>query len=127
MYNAGKVIGGILIFLVLISFPVWYNAASGKGSYRPELDVGTQEKQCVEPTAFMRGSHMLMLDDWRNSVVREGSRLYVASDGKKFDMSLTRTCLSCHTKREKFCDQCHDYATVTPDCWNCHVTPQEKP
>jgi hypothetical protein len=109
----------------LISFPLWYNAASGRGSYRPVLDVGTQEKQCVEPATYMRASHMRMLDEWRNAVVREGDRLYAASDGKEYNMSLTRTCLKCHAKKEKFCDQCHSYEAVTPNCWNCHVIPEE--
>ena len=108
MYDAGKIIIGIVIFLCLITLPILYNAATGKGDYTPELDVGTQEKACVEPTTFMKASHMQMLDEWRDSVVRDGKRLYVASDGKKYDMSLTRTCLGCHAKKEKFCDQCHD-------------------
>jgi hypothetical protein len=51
-------------------------------------------------------------------------------------------CLRCHTNRETFCTQCHDYVNVlqmgpvqgfqdSPEpqrgirCWNCHVDPKE--
>jgi nitrate/TMAO reductase-like tetraheme cytochrome c subunit len=40
-------------------------------------------------------------------------------------MSLSQTCLGCHSNKEKFCDSCHTYSGVKPNCWNCHVVPQE--
>ena len=73
----------------------------------------------------MRNSHMDLLNTWRNSVVRENSRDYEATDGKVYRMSLTGTCLGCHTNKKEFCDRCHDYVSVAPDCWNCHVVPEE--
>ncbi|MFH0811696.1 MAG: sulfate reduction electron transfer complex DsrMKJOP subunit DsrJ [Pseudomonadota bacterium] len=125
MYDSDKIIPGLIIFLVIITFPIWYNVMSGKASYRPEPKIVTQEKQCVESTPYMKSSHMKLLDLWRNQVVREGSRLYESADGKTYTMSLTNTCLDCHSNKEKFCDQCHNYVGVTPTCWNCHVIPEE--
>ena len=67
---------------------------------------------------------MTLLNQWRDSVVRNGERVYVADDGTKYNMSLTKTCLDCHANREKFCDECHNYVGLEPYCWNCHVTPK---
>jgi hypothetical protein len=125
MYDSGKIIAGIIIFLILITSPVWYNVVSGKAAYTPKLEIVTKEKQCVEPKQFMRAKHMELMDEWRLSVVRAGNRIYTASDGRTYDMSLTRTCLGCHSNKEQFCDRCHNYASVTPTCWNCHVIPKE--
>jgi len=54
MHDAGKIIGGLIIFLALITSPIWYNMASGKADYTPELKYVTTEKQCVMPTEYMR-------------------------------------------------------------------------
>ncbi len=74
----------------------------------------------------MRDSHMKLLIQWRDQVVRENKRLYKGSDEKTHTMSLTNTCLNCHSNKEQFCDQCHNYVGVTPTCWNCHIIPEEK-
>jgi hypothetical protein len=125
MYNAGKIIVGIIIFLALFSVPFWYNV--GKSATPPKLEVGTTEKQCVESTAFMKSSHMTLLNDWRDDVVRNGKRIYVSSTGKKYDMSLQNTCVKCHAKKEEFCDRCHTYLNASPNCWDCHISPEFKP
>jgi hypothetical protein len=72
----------------------------------------------------MRATHMEMLDEWRDRVVREGERMYQASDGKSYEMSLTHTCLECHSNKAEFCDACHNYTAVTPYCWDCHIDPK---
>jgi len=46
-------------------------------------------------------------------------------DGKTWDKSLSRTCMSCHTNRMQFCNECHTYVDVDPDCWDCHVEPEK--
>jgi len=125
MYNGGKIIAGLIVFICLITFPVWYNIVSGKASYRPELKIVTEEKGCVESTEYMRTEHMQLLDTWRNSVVRENKRTYTSNSGKRYDMSLSNTCLKCHSNKADFCDQCHNYLEVSPTCWNCHVIPEE--
>ncbi|MGI6552597.1 MAG: sulfate reduction electron transfer complex DsrMKJOP subunit DsrJ [Bacillota bacterium] len=128
MYNGGRILVGVCIFLVLVTFPFWN--AIGRSTAAPELDLDTpviqqlSEKKCVEPAAVMRENHMQLLDDWRNQVVREGNRVYTAADGTEYQMSLQNTCLSCHSNKADFCDQCHDYAGITPDCWTCHLEPE---
>ena len=124
MNNRGMIIAGIIIFLCLITFPIWYNVVGGKAAYAPELKIVSEEKQCIESTKYMRAKHMQLLNDWRNSVVRDGKRTYTALDGKKYDMSLSNTCLNCHSNKADFCDKCHNYVEVTPTCWNCHVVPE---
>jgi hypothetical protein len=129
MYDAKKVSLGILIFLVLLTFPFWY----GKGRAVPSLQLKIDtpeiarlaEKKCLEPTAYMRASHMELIDSWRQAVVRDGQRYYVTSSGKNVSMSLSQSCLGCHSNKEQFCDTCHNYAAVNPNCWSCHNVPKE--
>ena len=130
MYDAKKIVPGLLIFFGLVTFPLWYSA--GKATPPPDLKLDTpaiqelKEKKCIEPTAYMRANHMELLDYWRNSVVRQGDRIYVASDGKEYFMGLSGNCLQCHSNKDKFCDRCHNYEAVKPTCWSCHVIPEEK-
>lgn len=129
MSDAKKVSIGILIFLVLLTFPFWY----GKGRAVPSLQLKIDtpeiarlaEKKCLEPTAYMRASHMELIDSWREAVVREGQRYYVTSSGRNVTMSLSQSCLGCHSNKEQFCDTCHNYAGVKPNCWSCHNVPKE--
>ncbi len=123
MQHLGKILAGLVIFLLFITSPIWYNLAMGKADQVPQLERPAQEKNCVEDVAFMRSSHMNLLDDWRNSVVRDKNRVYVSSDGKKYEMSLSKTCTKCHANTEQFCDKCHNYLAVDPTCWQCHVQP----
>jgi len=123
MYNSGKILTGTVIFLVLVTYPFWANVGKPVGPLK--LDVGTQEKQCVEPTAYMKSSHMLLLNQWRDEAVRNGKRVYVSSTGKKYDISLQNTCTNCHTRKTEFCDRCHNYVDVAPRCWECHIAPKE--
>jgi len=124
MYDAGKIIPGIIIFFCLMSFPIWFSVASGGINYTPEINLPVDEEQCVESTEYMRANHMNMLVDWREEVVRDNLRTYTASDGKEYIKSLTDTCISCHSPKDKFCTQCHDYVATKPYCWNCHVDPE---
>ncbi len=69
---------------------------------------------------------MQMLDEWRDDVVRNNDRTYTSADyGTTFDKSLSNTCMDCHSNKAEFCDSCHDYSSVTPYCWECHVEPKE--
>jgi len=119
MYDAGKIVLGLGVFAGLVTGPVWYAAARGKGE-PPELQRPADAKECIEPTKWIRAKHMELLDEWRDAVVRRGERVYVATDGRHHDMSLTGTCLRCHVDPEKFCIKCHDYAGVEAFCWDCH-------
>jgi hypothetical protein len=69
--------------------------------------------------------HMDLLNEWRDDVVRKGKRIYTSPGGKKYNMSLSNTCMECHSNKAEFCDECHQYAGVDPYCWNCHIEPKE--
>ncbi|MCL4491217.1 MAG: sulfate reduction electron transfer complex DsrMKJOP subunit DsrJ [Nitrospirae bacterium] len=121
-----------MIFFGLATFPFFYNM--GKAIAKPEPKVDTpeimklakQDRKCVESKEFMRAEHMQLLNEWRDSVVRSNTRVYVNAEGKKFDMSLQNTCMRCHSNKKKFCDECHNYMAVKPYCWDCHIAPKEK-
>ncbi len=127
MYDGSKIIPGLILFVALALSPILYNAATGEAAGKPELTLPAQEKQCVEAADYMRANHMELLVAWREGVVRQGQRTYLAGDGKQYEMSLTGTCLQqCHTQKTEFCDRCHDYAGVSLNCWSCHVVPEER-
>jgi hypothetical protein len=129
LYNGGKIVAGIVVFVIVITIPFWYSR--GKSAAPPVLSLDTpaiaqlKEKRCVENTSFMRKSHMKLLDTWREGAVREGKRLHTASDGRVFEVSLSGTCLKCHSNKEQFCDRCHNYVGVKPTCFSCHSIPGE--
>jgi hypothetical protein len=124
MFDAGKVGIGLAAFVVLGTLPLTYNLFSGRASGKPSLTIGTQAKECVLPAEEMRATHMKLLDEWRDRVVRDDERMTHASGGRTFRMSLTGTCLGCHTQKAEFCDRCHGYAAVDLDCFGCHLTPE---
>ena len=129
MYDLGKVIVGLAIFLVLATSPLWINALSEGDSAAPEIKSPPNgATTCVKDKDWMRSSHMDLLNEWRDDVVRREDRWYVFEvDGVETTVrkSLTETCLSCHSNKTEFCDACHTYAAVDPYCWNCHVLPKE--
>ncbi|MGE5618205.1 MAG: sulfate reduction electron transfer complex DsrMKJOP subunit DsrJ [Sphingomonadaceae bacterium] len=125
MYDGGKIVPGLILFLGLLLTPFWYNAGAGRAAAKPEIVKPVDEKACVEPAEFMRANHMRLLIDWREDAVRGGDLLYVAGDGRKHDKSLSNNCMKCHSNKEEFCDRCHDYAQVKPNCWDCHTVPKE--
>lgn len=123
MYDSNKVLLGIIIFLVIFTSPIWYNMAIGNAEGPPVLEYVTDAKNCVENTEWMTANHMNMLIEWRDIVVRDDLHVYIASDGKRYEMSLSHTCMNCHPNKANFCDRCHDYEVVDPNCWTCHVEP----
>ncbi|MDP8238849.1 MAG: hypothetical protein P9X24_07150 [Candidatus Hatepunaea meridiana] len=159
MYNGGKIIIGLIIFLIAMTSPIWYNATFGDTSGMPDIEIITKDipgkDKCVLPREEMRSSHMDILDDWRDIVIRDGKRVHTTPDGRKFnrslsyvrpepeandssvaDTSLTKThkkpeitrnsCMDCHSNKDKFCDRCHNYTSVDPYCWECHIIPEVK-
>ncbi|RJQ50230.1 MAG: menaquinol oxidoreductase [Nitrospiraceae bacterium] len=130
MYNGGKIIVGIAIFVGLFVFPIFYNMGKPSAMPEPKLDTPVinqlDEKRCVESADYMRANHMQLLDEWRDSVLRDGNFVYESSNGKKYVMSLQNTCMHCHSNKKEFCDSCHTYANVKPYCWSCHLESKEK-
>lgn len=141
MYNSGKIIAGLVIFLAIATFPFYYNL--GKVTAKPEPRTDTpvinqlKEKKCIEPKNFMRAEHMKLLNNWRRTAhmrlfnewkapSNNGKGVYVSSSGEKYAMSLQHTCMNCHSNKKKFCDECHNYVAVKPYCWDCHIAPEGK-
>ena len=127
MYDGWKIIVGLIIGVVLLAYPFWPDTEKWAAKIpEPELTAKAQEaKVCVEPKSYIRTQHMKLLDQWRDSVVRNGIRQYESSTGVVYDISLQTTCMECHSNKSKFCDQCHTYAAVAPFCWECHIQPEE--
>lgn len=124
MSDKGKIIGGLVVFLIIVTFPFWHTVTAGGEVNLPELEYPVGETQCIEDTEFMRANHVDILNQWRNSMVRDGETEYTASSGERYTMSLTGTCMDCHDNGDAFCIRCHDYANVFPKCWDCHIDPK---
>ena len=135
IYNGGPIFIGIVVFLAVALFPFYSNV--GKVNAKPEPKTDTPaileyeklngKKECVESKEWMRGEHMQLLNQWRDSVVRDDNRGYVSTaNHKRFNISLQNGCMQCHSNKKKFCDECHNYLSVKPYCWDCHIQPVEK-
>jgi hypothetical protein len=130
MNEKGVIITGLVIFLVALTFPVWLAVGGAKSGAPPDHVLPESGGRCVLDTPYMRDAHMDLLNEWRDEVVRDGDRFFTAEDGyhlppgkERLEKSLTRTCLDCHGNKVEFCDRCHDYSSVDPYCWDCHVVP----
>jgi hypothetical protein len=71
MYDSSKILLGLALFLVLITFPFWFSIASEKSGYVPEPKLPEGEEACVESREYMKALHMDLLNQWRDAVVRE--------------------------------------------------------
>jgi|Deesub1362A_J573_1020465.scaffolds.fasta_scaffold00053_97 hypothetical protein len=114
----------LLIFIGFFFFPYFYNTATaGLGAKLPELQQPKGD-QCVESKEWMSENHMVLLKEWRDSVIRKGIRQYTSDTyGTTYNISI-KTCFECHTSKVEFCDKCHAYAGVKPNCWSCHTSPE---
>jgi hypothetical protein len=125
-----RIVLGLAVFLALVLTPVWTNLFRSVPPLQdPEIatrNIPGKDK-CVLPSVEMKVTHMNLLNQWRDSVVRNDQRDYATADGRHFDMSLSRTCMNCHTDKAKFCDRCHNALAVNPYCWDCHVEPLVQP
>jgi len=132
LYDFKYIALGLLIFFGLVFSPILPNLGKTVAAPDPKLDtpaiqkLAEKDRKCVMPKDYMRASHMQMLVDWREAVVRDGQREFVNPEGKKFTASLSNTCMECHSNKTQFCDQCHNYVAVTPNCWGCHLDKEQK-
>lgn len=146
MNKGGKKITlGLLIFVIIIIFPILYN--QGKANAGPDINLDTpaiaqlDNKECIESAEYMRANHMQLLLDWRDAAVREGETVYVNSQGKEFEISLQNTCLECHSdtsaalvtlaaNNQSF-SSTSDASSVTSSpnnfCFSCHDYAAVKP
>ncbi|MFZ5775948.1 MAG: sulfate reduction electron transfer complex DsrMKJOP subunit DsrJ [Thermodesulfobacteriota bacterium] len=119
-----RIILALLIFLGIGLSPIFYNL--GQASKLPKPEKPKEGTQCVAPTQEMRTSHMVMLNEWRDEILREGGvRKGTTANGTEYVKSLQNGCMKCHDNKKKFCDECHTYTSVTPYCWDCHIQPKE--
>ena len=127
MYDKGKIITGLVIFVLLITFPVWYNNISCDAEEMQPVSNNELPEAMFQSITFpndaehalstpeMRSTHMQMLEQIHAVAMQQGYD--PEKDGKKDRMQ----CLMCHGTKEDFCDKCHVSAAVTtPDCWTCH-------
>jgi len=126
LFNFKAVFIGVVIFVVLVTSPLWKNLGQVIPGPDPQLNTAAimklpeKDRTCVESKEYMRANHMLLLGEWRDEVVRDANRDYVNSKGKKYLASLSNNCMECHSNKSQFCDQCHNYVAVVPNCWGCH-------
>ena len=124
MYGKRRIIPALILFIGLMTAPMWYGSGDASKLPSPEKPKGYTE--CVKDTQYMRTSHMKLLNEWRDDILREGgTRKGTTPNGTEYVRSLQNGCMKCHNNREKFCSECHKYASVNPYCWDCHFQPKE--
>ncbi|MGV1100927.1 sulfate reduction electron transfer complex DsrMKJOP subunit DsrJ [Thiovibrio sp. JS02] len=131
MYGKGRIIPALIIFIGIMTSPMWLQL--GNASKAPKPEKPKEFTECVAPTQYMRETHMLLLNQWRDDILREDAdvertdpkRLGHTANGTEYVRSLQNGCMNCHTSKKKFCDECHAYTSVKPYCWDCHIQPKE--
>ena len=104
---------GLLLFVALVTFPLWQGLAARSSTREPDVRKAAGHKNCVAPRSYMREAHMELLMKWRDAKVRGRQRNYTAYDGAVYAISLSGACLTkCHGSKDEFCDRCHVYAGV---------------
>ena len=134
MSDLPKAIAGLAVFLVLLTFPIWYMFAAPDGVVPPDRTRTEGGPRCIADD--MVAVHMDLLNTWRDEVVRGDGlpQIYestVEGNSKPYEKSLTKTCMKCHHRETENngapgCRQCHDYANVAPTCWECHLESDTK-
>ncbi|HUW97584.1 MAG TPA: hypothetical protein VMV40_01915 [Acidiferrobacter sp.] len=124
MRNRALIIAGLVV--VFFVGAIW-------GVHRgpvPLPKIPEASGHCVLPTAEIRRDHRMLLRAVREEMVRHKT-------GNPADR-LTN-CISCHVQKNaagkfipvnahgQFCQACHVYAGVKPDCFVCHAAVPEKP
>jgi len=115
-----RLFSGMAIFAILLSQPLM------AGAPKPDIPLPPKSKatKCVEDTEFMRKNHFELLLHQRDQTMHLGIRT------KKHSL---KECISCHVVEENgkpvsiaspkhFCRECHDYASVNIDCFECHAS-----
>lgn len=137
-FACNKSLPGIAMFMVMLvamlvvmfmaMLGLFTGAALAGGVRLPEPPRGKGEV-CVAPTEMMRKNHFRWLNHQRDLTVHNGIR-----SGRH---SLVR-CVQCHVQTDadgrfiaidapgQFCQTCHAFTAVKPDCFECHAnTPDE--
>ena len=100
-------------------------AAAGVAADLPAPPKAKAGTTCIEPATAMRRDHPDLLKHQRDETLRLGIR------GGKASL---KDCVACHATTAadgtpvpvnapgQFCQSCHAYAAVQPDCFECHAT-----
>ncbi|MBI3445168.1 MAG: Hdr-like menaquinol oxidoreductase cytochrome c subunit [Magnetospirillum sp.] len=109
---------------LLLGVLMMAGAAASFAADLPTLPKAKGEA-CIEASATMRRDHPDMLRHQRDDTLRQGIR------GAKASL---KECVACHAAETtegraipvndpgQFCQSCHAYAAVKPDCFECHAT-----
>ncbi|MGD8640033.1 MAG: hypothetical protein PVG89_05360 [Gammaproteobacteria bacterium] len=123
IFHRPAILGLIIIAISALSVTAWADAPL------PDISKPEGKDQCVEPTDFMRKSHMDLLLHQRDETMHRGIRT------KKHSL---KECIDCHAvydnsgqpvshlNSKHFCVQCHEYASVSIDCFDCHASKPEQ-
>lgn len=102
-----------------------FASAATAATPKPDIPKAAKGEQCVEDTTFMRRNHMELLMHQRDETMHKGIRT------KKHSL---KECFTCHVVKgddnkpvtvadpRHFCRECHDYAAVKVDCFQCHAS-----
>lgn len=118
---------GLILFVLLFTFPVLMNLGKSVTSTQPPSLLQDQkamqelaDKLGVKNIDEFRERHKQVLAEWKDSVVRDGKRIYVTKDGREIPISLQNL-----ASQPQYCNACHDYVGIEkPNCWTCHVEPK---
>ncbi|KIM00606.1 Sulfite reduction-associated complex DsrMKJOP multiheme protein DsrJ (HmeF) [Paramagnetospirillum magnetotacticum MS-1] len=114
---------------LLLGLLLMVSAAAAIAAELPQLPKARGEA-CIDSPATMRRDHPDMLKHQRDDTLRLGIR------GAKASL---KECVSCHSTQAadghavpvndpgQFCQSCHAYAAVKPDCFECHATTPKAP
>jgi len=119
--------GVFVVIMALLISPVSIAAEAESSSLGqvvvPDPATPANAQQCVEPVDVMRRDHMKFLLHQRDETVVNGIRT------KQYSFT---GCINCHAQAGKngeivraddpgyFCTECHTYAAVKIDCFECH-------
>lgn len=118
------VVLGFAILTGGVASPIGAGPANAGEVPRPNPAKAFKGTQCVEPVDMMRRDHMNFLKHQRDETLREGIR------GQKYSLN---QCIDCHAVTspdimggkvrtlKPFCAECHNYAAVSIDCFQCHT------
>ena len=132
LFNFKAVVIGLAVFLILVTAPIWKNIGKSVPPPDPKLNtpailaLAEKDRTCMESKEFMQANHMRLLVEWRDEAVRNAKRDYINSKGKRYLASLSNNCMECHSNKSEFCDKCHNYVNVAPNCWGCHWDKEKK-
>ncbi len=126
---AGRALVAVILVLVILA-PVGYSVVARvtvRGAESPERP-DSKYLECIDDTEHMRFHHWELLKGLREKVVRDGDRgdlvpVDMIVQGETKTVSVEQSldgCWLCHRSKERFCDRCHNAASVRPDCFGCH-------